>query len=586
MSLDALVTLVVLVVMFATLTRDRVPPSLVLLTGLTTLVLADVVDVATGFAGFGAEAPLTVAALYVVAHGARRTGLLAPVTTRLLRGDGGPATILRMGVPVAGTSALFNNTPLVAMLIPEVTSWARRNDVSVSRLLMPLSFAAVLGGTVTLIGTSTNLVVSGVLDQQGLGPLGFFEQAPIGIVVAVVGLVALAGVGVRLLPDRRDPTTGAVETLRDYAMHLEVDHGGPLVGLDLAAAGLRGLTGVYLADIVRGERRLGPVAPDEVLEGGDLLVFVGDASGVIDLRDRPGLRAPDEQDDVLADATAPKYFDVVIGRGSPLVGRTLKEIGGRDGYRAAAIAIHRAGEPVGGKLGEVRLRAGDMLVVFADRDLQRSRRATEDFLLIAAVDEVVPVVRGDARWVVLAMLAFVVTGATGLLSVLEGALVAAGILVATRTVRFQEAKRAVDLDVVLMVAAALGVGAAVELSGLAGDVAGAITGLLGGFGRAGVVLGVLVSVMALTEVVTNNAAAAVLTPIALRTAEVVDVDPRTMAIGVAIMASASFLTPIGYQTNAMVYGPGGYRFGDFTRVGGIITLTSLIATTAGVLLLG
>ncbi len=582
---DAIATATVLLVMFGLLAVDRFPPSGVLLAGLAALVLGNVIDVDTGFAGFSNQAPLTVAALYVVAAGARRTGLLTGITARVLGGTGGRGSVARLCVPAAGLSTVFNNTPLVAMLMPEVSAWARSRRLPASRFLMPLSFAAILGGTVTLIGTSTNLVVSGVLEQQGRKPFGLFELTPVGLPVALVGLAVLVGIAVRWIPDRTDPAAQAVTALREYALHLEVQPGSTLVGQSVTEAGLRNLSGVYLADIVRADRHLGPVNPDEVLEGSDILIFVGDVTDVIDLRSRPGLQPPGDQAEVVANSRAPRYFEAVIGRESPLVGRTLKEVGGRTGYRAAAIAIHRSGAAIEGKLGDVELHAGDTLVLLAGSDLRSARRAMEDFLVIAPLDHAVPVIDRGAGWVALALAAFVVCATFDLTSTFEAALIAAAIIVGSRVVTFAEAKRSIDLDVVLMIAAALGIGAAVESSGLAQNIADVATDGLGFLGAAGIVVGILLTTTLLTEIVTNNAAAAVVVPIALRAAESADLDPRVMAVGVAVVASSSFLTPIGYQTNAMVYGPGGYRFFDFVRVGGVVNLTVIVMAAAAVLIL-
>ncbi|MEM9563962.1 MAG: SLC13 family permease [Actinomycetota bacterium] len=586
MSTDAALTLAVLVAMFGLLIRDRFPPSGVLLAGLTALVLVDAVAAEAAFAGFANPAPLTVAALYVVAGGARRTGLLAGTSAKLLDGDGGRSSLARLCLPVAGLSGLFNNTPLVAMLLPEVTAWARRNRLPVSRFLMPLSFAAILGGTVTVIGTSTSLVVSGVLQQQGDEPLGLFEQSPVALPAAALGLVVLIGPVFRWLPTRSDLGVDAIEALREFAVHLVVETDGPLVGRSVADAGLRNLSGVFLADVVRGDRHIGPVSPDEVLEADDLLIFVGDVTDVIDLRSRPGLRPAIDEGDVLDQAREPRYFEAVVGRESPLVSRTLREVGGRSGYRATAVAIHRAGVPLTGKLGEVELHAGDTLILLAGSDLRRARGAMQDFLVLAPINDAVAVVGKRARWVALALAAFVALAGLGILSTFEASLVAAAIVVGTKVLSFAEAKGSVNLDIVVMIAAALGIGAAVEGSGLAADLAGWTTGALDPFGRVGVVVGVLVATVVLTELVTNSAAAAVVVPIALRAAESVDLDPRVMAVGIAVMASSSFLTPIGYQTNAMVYGPGGYRFIDFARVGAPVSLVVLAVTATLVSLLG
>jgi di/tricarboxylate transporter len=322
-----------------------------------------------------------------------------------------------------------------------------------------------------------------------------------------------------------------------------------------------------------------------VLEAGDLLIFVGDVTDVLDLRSRAGLVVPSEQAAVLDSAREPLYFEAVVGRESPLVGRTLKEVGGRSGYRAAAVAIHR---PASGWGQARRRRAPRRRHAGAARgsDLRRARGAMQDFLVLAPLAHAVPVISRGARWVALALAVFVVCATTEVVTVLEASLLAAGIVVAFRVVTFAEAKRSIDLDVVVMIAASLGIGTAVEVSGLAADIAGFATDRLGFAGVVGVVLGILITTTILTEIVTNNAAAAVVVPIAIIAAQEVGLDYRVMAVGVAVMASSSFLTPIGYQTNAMVYGPGGYRFADFTRVGGVLNLTVLAVTTAMVVALG
>lgn len=583
---DAATTLAVLVVMLVVLARDRFAPSGVLMAALASLILVDVIDAEGAFAGFANPAPLTVAALYVVAGGARRAGFLAGVTSWLLGGDGGRRSLARLCAPVAVLSALFNNTPLVAMVLPEVAAWSRRNRLPVSRFLMPMSFAAILGGTMTVIGTSTSLVVSGVLQQQGMEPLGLFEQSPVGVPVAIVGLLVLVLIAVRGLPRRSDPGLDAIDALREFALHLEIQPNGPLVGRSVADAGLRNLSGVFLADLIRGERHIGPISPDEVLEAGDLLVFVGDVSDVIDLRSRPGLQPAEDEESILAQAREPLFFEAVIGRESPLVSRTLREIGGRSGYRASAVAIHRAGARLQGKLGDVELHPGDTLVLLAGSDLRQARGAMQDFLVLAPITDALPIIGRRARWVAVAVAAFVVLAATGLASTFEAALVSAAVVVGAKVLTFAEAKRSVNLDVVLIIATSLGIGRAVEVSGLAAGVADGITGTAGSLGPIGVVAGLLLATAVLTEVVTNSAAAAIMVPVALRAAASVDLDPRMAAVGIAIMASSSFLTPIGYQTNAMVYGPGGYRFLDFTRVGSLVAAAVLVVTTTMVTVLG
>ncbi len=579
MTADAWMTLALLVALLVALAWDRFPPVGVLLAGLVTLVLVDVIDTDAAFAGFAAQAPLTVAALYVVAGGARRTGLLAPLTGSVLRGDGGRRSLAVLTAPVAALSAVFNNTPLVAMLVPDVSAWARRRGLPASRFLMPLSFATILGGTVTLIGTSTNLVVSGVVEQAGGEPFSLFELTPVGLPVALVGLGLLVLAAPVLLPDRVAPGA-TVGTARSFRAELAVEPGGPLDGAPDPAAVVPGLV---LVDVIRDGLRLGPDSGG--LRGGDRLVVSGAARDVLDAGARAGL-APAGQGDVLTRVKVPGYHEAVVGRGSPLVGLTTDELRRRADGRAVVLGIHRSGARLPAAHDELTIRPGDTLILVSGRDLRRSRWAEEEFVLVASIDDAVPVLGRKAPVVALAVVVFAAAAVSGTLSTLEAALAAAAIVVAGRALTFTEAQRSVDLDVVVMIAAALGIGRAVDETGLAAEIADVCTGLLGGLGAFGVVAGLLLATTLLTEVITNNAAAAIVVPIGLATAGQIDLDPRVVAVGIAVMASSSFLTPVGYQTNAMVYGPGGYRFGDFVRLGAVLNLAVLLTTTSMVLLTG
>jgi di/tricarboxylate transporter len=593
LTADAWITLVVVLGMLATLSVDRFPPAGVVFGATFVLLLTDVIDAEAAFSGFSNSAPLTVAALYVLARGAQKTGMLAAMTAHLL-GDGRrSSSMARLLVPTATASTVFPNTPLVAMLMPDVINWCRNRGVSASRFLMPVSFAALLGGVVTLLGTSTNLVVSGLLDQDG-DPLGVFEMTPVGLPVAVLGTAYLVLMGHRIVPDRLTPAETAEREYREFSMTMTVVEGGPLDGATVAEAGLRDLRGVFLVQIDRegrdghgdGAGVVSPVAPDRRIDGGDVLSFVGNVDNIVDLQRIRGLRSTEERHLLAVDSPGHTFFEAVISRSSPLVGRTIKEAEFRSTYQAAVVAIHRSGHRVAGKLGEIRLRHGDTLLLLAAPGFRRNWQDRRDFLLVARVGGEPPSATAKAPIVAVTTVAVIVLAALDVLPLLEGALLGAGVLMATRTLTFSEARDAIDLDVIIVIASAFGLGAAMESTGLAGQVADLLTDAFGNFGSAGIVLGVVLATAVLTELVTNNAAAVVMFPIAVASAGPAGVDPRAMAVAVAIAASASFLTPIGYQTNTMVYGPGGYRFTDYARVGFPITVIVAAGATAMTVLTG
>jgi len=583
-TLDAWLTLAVVLATLVVLAFELLPPAMAMLGAVTVLLVLGVLDIPDAFAGFSNPAPLTVAALYVVAAGVQKAGLLERLTGSLLgRGQGGGSERLglaRVLVPVAGSSGFLNNTPIVAMVAPAIVTWARRTGQSASRYLLPVSFATILGGTITLIGTSTNLVVSGLLEAHGEEPLGLFEIGKVGVPVAIAGLTLLVLITPVLLPVRRAPSETMEADAREFTVEMIVAGDGVPAGQTVSEAGLRNLQGVYLVEIERDGRTMAPVAPDEVLAAGDRLTFAGNVDRVLDLQAVPGLVSAEEPHfDVVGSALRRRIFEAVVASASALDGATLKEIGFRSRYDAAVLAVHRAGERVPGKLGEVRVRAGDVLLLLADHGARRRLLADPSFVVVAPLAGDGPPRREKAPLVALVVLAMLVVAATGLLDILVAALVAAFALVALRVLTAAEARAAVDLNIVVLIAASFGLGNAIESSGLASQVADLVVGPLGDYGDLGLLVGVLVSTMILTELITNNAAAVLMFPIALATASEAGLDPRGFAIAIAIAASSSFLTPIGYQTNTMVYGMGGYRFADFARVGAPLTILVLVVAT-------
>lgn len=581
MTGNAWITLVVIVGVLAVLVRGRMSPAAVVFGGAVVLLVLGVVTPEQAFAGFSNPAPITVAALYVVAAGIEKTGALTPILQRTL-GDRGHyrRPLARVLPPTMAASAFLNNTPIVAMLIPQVSTWAQRRGVSVSKLLMPVSFAAVLGGLLTVIGTSTNLVVAGQMGALGLQPMSFFEIGRLGLPIALVGLVVMVLLAPRLLPSRRSAQDELEEQGRRFSFEMLVQPGGAVDGRTVEEAKLRNLRGLFLTSVDRGDTTIAPVRPETVLRGGNRLHFVGAADKVVDLQEMRGLRSAELHHVMDLQDTSVRYFEVVVGSRSPLVGSTLRDIGFRSAYQAAVVGIHRSGQLLEGGLGTQPIRLGDTLVVVSDPGFRDRWRDKADFLLIAELDGLPPVATPRAWIPGLVLLGVVVLAATGVLPILEGSLLGALLLVLTRVLSPLEARRAVDIEVIVVIAAAFGLAAAMESSGLAAVVAGGLVGFFGTFGPHGVVLGLVLATIALTETVTNNAAALLMLPVAVAAASATGLDPRGAAIAVAVAASASFLTPIGYQTNMMVYGPGGYRFGDYARFGWVLTLLVIVTTTA------
>ena len=576
---DAWITVGTLVVAFALLVWDRLAPSAVVLAATVFLLIVDVIDTNQALSGFANPAPITVAALYVLARAAQKTGLLSPLTSRILGEGRGRLDLVRLLVPTAVASSLLNNTPLVAMLTPDVVGWAERRGVSASRFLMPLSFAAILGGTVTLLGTSTNLVVSGLLVEAGHAPFGLFELTRVGGASAVAGLTVLV-VAWRLIPERRTATEQAADEVREFVVFMEIEPGGALDGRRVGETGLIERRHVFLVEVIRDGHTMSPVELETVLQGGDRLTFAGQVGQIVELHRMRGLRSTEQ--DHLESVASPEHglYVAVVGRSSPLAGHGLADVGFLARYQAAVLAIHRDGQRLTEEPRDVRVRAGDALLILADEAFPRNWAEARDFLVVAPLGGDPPSATAKAPVVAAITVGMIAVAAFGILPILEAALLAAGALVATRCLTANEVRDAIDFDVIILIAAAFGLGAAMQTTGLASAISEGLVSTFDVFGTVGVVFGLLLAVSLLTELVTNNAAAVVVFPIAASVSAQTGLDLRTIAVAIAVAASSSFLTPIGYQTNTIVYGPGGYRFTDYARAGLPLNLTVIGVVTA------
>ena len=582
MSWEAWFTLAVITLAVLVLTRDLISPAVTFMGAVVILLVADVLNPAEAFQGFANPAPITVAALYVLARAVERSGALQPIV-RVTLGAGRNVrlALARLTVPVAAASAFLNNTPIIAMLAPQVEEWADQRGDSASRYLMPLSFAAILGGMTTLIGTSTNLVVSGLLQAEGQDPFTMFELTRIALPIALVALVLNVLLAPNLLPDRLPPRQEARVGGRSFSVRMIVEPGGPLDGMavrDVQAALPETTRVVYFE---RGGEGAGQIAPDKVLLGGDFLTLIGDTDAVLALHEVSGL-ASSQQPHLPYEFRSARhaYFEAVIAPESRLVGRSLADVRFLARYQATVVAIHRAGEPVRGGLAQEPLRRGDTLLVISDRGFGDRWRDRNDFLLVSRFGAPSPEPTAKAG-IVVGIGAVIVLGAgLGVLPILHLSLLGALALVGFGILTPNQAKDAIDFDVIVVIGAAFGLAAAVEGSGLGQAAAGLVADALGGFGPQGAMAGIIISTIALSSIITNNAAAALVLPIAISTAADFGIDARAAAVAVALSASASFMTPIAYQTNLMVYGPGGYRFGDYARLGTPLTLVVLVALIA------
>ena len=561
-------TIGIVLATLALLLWERFTPDKVLLGAVAVLMATGILGPREALAGFWNPGVLTVAVLFVLVAALKSTGAIRWIGDWVLgrpRGEW-PAQARLVGI-CAPLSAFINNTPIVAMLASAIEHWSRRSGIAPSKLLLPMNYATILGGMCTLVGTSTNLIVAGlVLQRGGLEPLDMFDPLGVGLAAVLAGGLYLLLASRWLLPVRRSALQQAGD-IREYVVEMLVEADGPVAGLSIGQARLRQLAGSFLVELVRGGEVRTAVPPTEVLRGGDRLVFVGATDAVRELRRVPGLRPASDQVFKIDDAGGQRTLvEVVLSPFSPAVGRTLVQSAFRSHYNAAVIAVARRGERLPRKPGEVVMQAGDTLLLETDADFAHRQGGSADFLLVNEVDGAPRVDRPRAL-ASLAVIALMVLANTVLgVDILVSALVAALLVLLARCVHVAELRRSVDLRLIVVIACSFALGAALEKSGVAALAASQLGALAAGDPFTTLVL-VYVATVVFTELVTNNAAAVLMFPVAMAAAAAVGAAPMPFVIATMMGASAGFITPIGYQTNLMVYGPGGYRFTDYVRFG-------------------
>ncbi len=582
---DAYLAMSVVGMCFAALIITRFAADLILVAGLLVLLVFGVLDPEEAFSGFSNQGTLTVAFLFVVARGLAKTGAADWVASAVLgRSKSLPVAQARLMAPVAAMSSVVNNTPVVAMMIPAVMSWAKRYQFPVSQLLMPLSYAAIIGGACTLIGTSTNLVVDGLLkdflgqqEMNGAEGLGIFDLALVGVPCVLVVLLYVLLFSRFLLPKGKNGDQTQFGDTRQYTVEMLVDNGSALAGKTIEEADLRSLPGVFLVEIERQGHLITAVGPQQILRAGDRLVFAGNVESIVDLQNMRGLRPADDQIfKINSERSDRNLVEVVISNSFPKLGTTVKEGKFRSTYGAAIIAVAREGQRIRGRIGDIVLKPGDTLLIEAGRSFERQQRYVKDFLMVRAIDYT-PVSHERMGIAVTIFTAMIIAAATNLLSMLEASLLAAGLMVVSNCIRADEARNSLDWQILIVIGASIGLGMALEKTGAAASLAHGMLGIVSD--SPGLILAALFFITAgLSAMVSNVAAAVIMFPIAAALSVELGLDVRPFAVTLMIAASASFATPIGYQTNLMVYGPGKYRFIDFIKMGAPLTILVGITT--------
>ncbi len=581
-ELQQLVVLMIIIGMMIALFKDIAKPVLIFLVANILFLMTGISSSSDMLAGFANEQLLSVLLLLVVSDIIRKSGLLDVVFRSLFppqlsyRGF-----LLRKSLVVTTISGFVNNTPLVAILMPYVYEWCRKKNLSPSKVMLPLSYATILGGTLTLIGTSTNLVVNGFVTEAGFKPLAFTDFTPPGIGIACIGVIYLVFIMPRFLPDREGLLENYNQSLREYIVETYISAKSPLIDKTIEQAGLRHLKGLYLAEIIRGEELIPAVGPTEKIMAGDILIFAGETSTIVDLlQSNPGLSVPGS---IMKEGKEKaNVVECIVSSQSNLIGQTFRESNFRALFNASVVAISRNGERLRGKLGEQVLQQGDLLLLMTGHDFEERSNATNDIFVINRLRDITNFSLKKSLFLGVSIISAFILSALGVLTLFKALLLILCLIGLLKFGRYTDLKNSLDLDLFFVLALSLGFAKAMHNSGLDATIATMIKESALQLNHPVALLFIVyLATNVLSMLVSNKAGVAIMFPVTVSLLKLMNIaDPTPYFLAIAFAGSAEFMTPYGYQTNLMVYGPGGYRFADYIRSGWVLSLMCMCVSVS------
>ncbi|XLQ12023.1 MAG: SLC13 family permease [cyanobacterium endosymbiont of Epithemia adnata isolate EadnSB Bon19] len=565
---------------------ERFPPDITAITIVVILMISGIVTPEEGIAGFGNSATITVMAIFILSAGITRTGALQVIQDWFIKW-GGKSTnqnIFIIGIIVGPITAIINNTAVVAMFLPMIEEWSKKQNISSSKLMIPLSYCSILGGMLTLVGTSTNILASGLAKQLGYKEFGLFEFSKLGLITFIIGLSYLVIIAPKILPDRKPPSSGSLGesyNLKDYVSEVIITPRSSLVGQTLNQSKIQRKFDLDVLEIIHNDTRFPQPLADKIISVGDILLVRANKRDLLKIKDEKGIKIfpnvkfNNESIEEEINTGEEKVAEILILSNSNLIGSTLKDIRFRQRYNATVIAVRRGEELVREKLGKVHLKFGDLLLVQGPKQSFIGLQTTREMLVLE--ERNLETIRQDKAWTALAIISSVIImTAVNLLPILVSSLSGVLMMIFTRCLKPGEIYDSVRWDVIFLLAGLLPLGTAMNKSGTTEWLANYLVYLGGNISGYWILTFFFLITSILTEILSNNASVVLMFPIAVQVAETLNLNPYAFMFAVTFAASNSFTTPIGYQTNTMVYTPGGYRFLDFVRVGGPINLMMVI----------